>query len=228
MIDLKNLNKSFSQGERSIEVLKNLSLNLGSGETLAVLGQSGSGKSTLLSLLAGIDRPDSGEIILEGQNLALLTEKELTRLRSKKIGIIFQQFHLLPHLSALENVTLPLEILDDHKDFKKNVEEATKCLEEVGLKHRLDHFPSQLSGGEKQRVAIARSLIIGPDLILADEPSGSLDEKTGGQVMELIFSLVKSKGKSMILVTHNKALAKSCDRTLMLEGGKLHALEVGP
>lgn len=222
MLTINGLGKSFVQGERSIEVLKNLSLELHQGETLAILGQSGSGKSTLLSLLAGIDRPDQGDMILEGSRLNDLSEDELTTLRSKKIGIIFQQFHLLPHLSALENVSLPLEILG--KDGKGPAQSALK---DVGLDHREGHFPNQLSGGEKQRVAIARSMVVEPDLLLADEPSGSLDEGTGDQVMDLIFNLVKKKGKALILVTHNRQLAERCDRTLVLEGGKLHALENG-
>lgn len=222
MLTINGLGKSFVQGERSIEVLKDLSLELNQGETLAILGQSGSGKSTLLSLLAGIDRPDQGDMILEGSRLNDLSEDELTTLRSKKIGIIFQQFHLLPHLSALENVSLPLEILG-----KEGKGQAKTALKDVGLDHREGHFPNQLSGGEKQRVAIARSMVVEPDLLLADEPSGSLDEGTGDQVMDLIFNLVKKKGKALILVTHNRQLAERCDRTLVLEGGKLHALENG-
>jgi putative ABC transport system ATP-binding protein len=222
MLNISGLSKSFVQGDRSINVLKDLSMELYPGETLAILGQSGSGKSTLLSLLAGIDRPDQGDMFLEGIKLNELSENDLTQLRSKKIGIIFQQFHLLPHLSALENVSLPLEILG-----KEEAGKAESALKDVGLDHRMDHFPNQLSGGEKQRVAIARSMVIEPDLLLADEPSGSLDEGTGDQVMELIFNLVRKKGKSLILVTHNKQLALQCDRTLVLEGGKLNALENG-
>lgn len=222
MLNITGLSKSFVQGDRSINVLKDLSMELHPGETLAILGQSGSGKSTLLSLLAGIDRPDQGDMFLEGIKLNELSENDLTQLRSKKIGIIFQQFHLLPHLSALENVSLPLEILR-----KEGPGKAESALKDVGLEHRMDHFPNQLSGGEKQRVAIARSMVIEPDLLLADEPSGSLDEGTGDQVMELIFNLVRKKGKSLILVTHNKQLALQCDRTLVLEGGKLNALENG-
>lgn len=219
MLEIQGLEKSFLQGEKTIHVLKDLNLSLKKGETLAILGQSGSGKSTLLSLLAGIDRPDHGKMILESVDLTDLSEAELAKLRSQKIGIIFQQFHLLPHLSALENVSLPLEILKRSDENK-----AKQALIDVGLGHRMDHFPNQLSGGEKQRVAIARSMVIEPDLLLADEPSGSLDEGTGDQVMDLIFDLVKKKDKALILVTHNKFLAKKCERTLTLEGGSLHAL----
>ena len=161
-------------------------------------------------------------MLFEEMELRSLSERELTRLRSQKIGIIFQQFHLLPHLSAQENVSLVLEILGC-KDLKS----VCGVLKDVGLEGRMDHFPAQLSGGEKQRVAIARSMVMGPDLLLADEPSGSLDEETGNQVMDLIFKLVEEKKKSLILVTHNKVLATRCQRVLSLEGGKLHALENG-
>ncbi len=222
MLKIQGLCKSFFQGERSIEVLKDLDLQLNKGETLAILGQSGSGKSTLLSLLAGIDRSDKGKMVFEGIDLATLSEQDLTRLRSQKIGIIFQQFHLLSHLSAWENTSLALEILG-----QEDREKTRSILKDVSLEHRMDHFPSQLSGGEKQRVAIARSMVIEPDLLLADEPSGSLDEKTGNQVMELIFDLVEKENKALILVTHNKALASRCERVLVLEGGKLHAVENG-
>ncbi len=217
MLHIENLSKSFTQGGKQIEVLKGLGLKVEKGEKVAILGQSGSGKSTLLSLLAGIDRPDSGSMSFEGQNLEGLEERELTKLRSQKIGIIFQQFHLLPHLNALENVSLPLEI-----QGQTDIGRAKKALEDVGLGHRMDHFPSQLSGGEKQRVAIARSMVIEPDLLLADEPSGSLDEGTGDSVMDLIFSLVDQKNKALILVTHNKLLAEKCEKIYTLEHGSLH------
>lgn len=217
MLEINGLNKSFTQGQKTIDVLKELSLVVEKGEKVAILGQSGSGKSTLLSLLAGIDRPDKGSMNFEGHELQSLNEKELTKLRSEKIGIIFQQFHLLPHLNALENVSLPLEIKGLPEDDR-----AKKALEDVGLGHRLDHFPSQLSGGEKQRVAIARSMVIEPDLLLADEPSGSLDEDTGDSVMDLIFELVDKKNKALILVTHNRALAEKCQKIYRLEHGALH------
>lgn len=217
MLELRNIGKSFMQGEREISVLKGLSLKVEKGERVAILGQSGSGKSTLLSLLSGIDRPDTGEILFEGERVDQMSETEVTRLRSQKIGIIFQQFHLLPHLTALENTQLPLEILG-----KSAMAPAKEALKDVGLDHRFDHFPNQLSGGEKQRVAIARSLVIKPQLLLADEPSGSLDEKTGQTVMEMIFSLAKEEGHALILVTHNEDLAKSCERIYRLEGGLLH------
>lgn len=217
ILNVDSLQKSYQQGVKKIEVIKNLSLSLDKGRTLAILGQSGSGKSTLLSLLSGLDQPDSGSVTLDGTNLTQMSEEELTQLRAKKIGIIFQNFHLLPHLSALENVALSLEILKLDNPF----ESASKWIERVGLGERKDHFPDQLSGGEKQRVAIARALAINPDVILADEPSGSLDEDTGNKVMDLIFGLVKEEQSTLILVTHNKELAKNCERTVHLVGGKL-------
>lgn len=217
ILDVQNLNKAYSQGTKSLEIINDLNLSLEKGKTLAILGQSGSGKSTLLSLLSGLDQPDSGKIVLDGLNLGSLGESELTDLRAKKIGIVFQNFHLLPHLSALENVALSLEILKIDNPF----EVAKSWLSRVGLGDREDHFPDQLSGGEKQRVAIARALAISPDLILADEPSGSLDEETGDKVMELIFGLVREENSTLILVTHNKELAKNCERTVQLVGGKL-------
>ncbi len=218
MLKIENLKKSFTQGDRNIEVLKGLNLNLDPGVTAAVLGTSGSGKSTLLSLLAGIDIPDSGTMNFQGTDLAKLSEQERTKLRGEKIGIIFQQFHLIPHLSALENVCLPLEILASGDD---PIVKGKKILEDVGLAHRLDHFPGQLSGGEKQRVAIARAMVMEPELLLADEPSGSLDEETGENVMKLIFSMVEQRGTSLILVTHDERLAKTCDRIHRLQNGAL-------
>ncbi len=217
ILNVQKLKKSYSQGLNKLEIINDLNLELEKGSTLAILGQSGSGKSTLLSLLSGLDQPDDGKIILDGMDLGRLGESELTDLRAKKIGIIFQNFHLLPHLSALENVALSLEILKMDKPF----EVAKKWLSRVGLSSREDHFPDQLSGGEKQRVAIARALSISPDLILADEPSGSLDEETGDKVMDLIFGLVREENSTLILVTHNKELAKNCEKTVHLNGGKL-------
>lgn len=217
LLKIHGLSKSFTQGENHIQILQDLSFELLGGKTAAILGKSGSGKSTLLSLLAGLDRPDSGSISFSGQDICSMQEEEVTKLRNGKIGIIFQQFHLISHLTALENVLLPLEIQGQNVDFEK----AKHYMERVGLSHRLDHLPSQLSGGEKQRVAIARSLIIKPDLLLADEPSGSLDDKTGDDVMNLIFELVNEEDTGLVLVTHNQNLAKRCDQLWSLAGGGL-------
>lgn len=221
MLELNGIVKSYYQGKNEVKVLKGLDLSLSKGESLAILGQSGSGKSTLLSLLCGLDQPDKGSLTLNGVNFKSLSEDELTVLRSKKIGIIFQNFHLLPHLSALENVSLPQEVLGD----RNAKTQAAELLQKVGLADRLNHFPGQLSGGEKQRVAIARALSIGPELILADEPSGSLDEKTGEAIMKLMFDLIKERESSLILVTHNIELAKSCQKVMNLQNGKLSELE---
>ncbi|OGH01655.1 MAG: ABC transporter ATP-binding protein [Candidatus Lambdaproteobacteria bacterium RIFOXYD1_FULL_56_27] len=202
----------------AVQVLSNLNLSLDQGKTLAILGQSGSGKSTLLSLIAGLDRPDRGQVILDGQDLGGLGEKALSSYRASKLGIVFQQFHLLPHLSALENVSLPLELMGK----PQAVEAAREQLAQVGLTHRLQHFPSQLSGGECQRVAIARALAVRPKLLLADEPTGNLDEKTGQSLSDLFFSLVEQQQMTLLLVTHNQELAKRCERSLFLFEGALH------
>lgn len=217
ILNVQAINKSFSQGPKTIHILKDLSLKVEKGQSIAVLGKSGSGKSTFLSLMSGLDRADSGEILFDGTDLCGLNEQQLTQLRARRIGIIFQQFHLLSHLTTLENVALPLEIAQDPEAFSK----AQTALEQVGLGDRLSHLPGKLSGGEKQRVAIARAMVIAPELLLADEPSGSLDETTGAQVMELIFDLVKNKRMSMILVTHSEELAKRCDYIYRLDHGQL-------
>ncbi|MFL2913113.1 MAG: ABC transporter ATP-binding protein [Opitutales bacterium] len=216
IISLNKISKTYFQGSQRIEVLSQLSLQVESNKSVAILGQSGSGKSTLLTLLAGLDHPDFGEVSIDGQNLAQLSQDELSRFRSKTMGIVFQQYHLMNNLTALENVGIPLE-LQKVSHYETAAREALKM---VGLSHRLAHFPSQLSGGECQRVAIARAIVSEPKIILADEPSGNLDDKTGEEVMSLLFRLCQDRGQTLILVTHNHELAKSCDRTLMLKGGK--------
>ena len=217
IISLSKVSKVFSQGTHRVEVLNQLDLKVETADCIAILGKSGSGKSTLLSLLAGLDYADFGTICVDGQDLKKLNQDELSRFRSKKMGIVFQQYHLMSNLSALENVGIPLE-LQNQNHFEKAACEALKM---VGLAHRLSHFPSELSGGECQRVAIARAIVSEPNLILADEPSGNLDDKTGNEVMELLFRLCRDRGQTLILVTHNQDLAARCDRTLVLQGGKL-------
>ncbi len=192
-------------------------LEVSEGETVAIVGQSGSGKSTLLSLLAGLDRPTRGQVRIAGQDIAALSEDELTAFRARHLSIVFQQFHLMSFLSALENVSLPLEIAAE----TGSLGQARRTLEAVGLAHRLEHLPSQLSGGEKQRVAIARAMVTRPKILLADEPSGNLDSETGAQVMETLFNQVRSSRMAMVLVTHNDELASRCDRKLRLVNGKL-------
>lgn len=221
LLCLKKVTKSFHQGSQRIEVLNKLELTLEKGEIVSILGQSGSGKSTLLSLLAGLDHPDLGTIEVNGENLANLSQDELSKFRSENLGIVFQRYHLMSNLTALENVGLPLE-LQGNKDFGGP---ARKALNYVGLSNRVSHFPSQLSGGECQRVALARAMVSEPSLILADEPSGNLDQKTGKEIMDLLFKMCRGRGQSLILVTHNNELAKQSDRTLMLSEGRLKRVQ---
>ena len=217
IISLNKISKTYFQGTQRIEVLYGLDLDVKSSEAVAILGQSGTGKSTLLSLLAGLDIPDFGTVEVNKQDLSKLSQDKLSQFRAKNLGVIFQQYHLMSNLTALENVGIPLE-LQKVNDFQSAALEALKM---VGLSHRISHFPSQLSGGECQRVAIARAIVGKPKLILADEPSGNLDDKTGKEVMDLLFKLCKEREQTLILVTHNHDLAQNCDRTLVLKDGKL-------
>jgi len=216
ILEIRGLYKSFPHsGTGQIEVLKNLNLEVQEGETVAVVGQSGSGKSTLLSLLAGLDRQTYGSLRLRGQQISEMSEAKLTQFRAENIGIIFQQFYLMPHLTALENVSLPLEMFG-HEDSQFRAQEA---LQHVGLAERENHFPHQLSGGESQRVSIARAVVIRPSILLADEPTGNLDNATGVQVANLLFDLVNTTGMTLLLVTHNIELAQRCSRQLTLYSG---------
>ena len=217
LISLEKISKTFFQGTQRIEVLNLLNLKVQPGESIAVLGKSGSGKSTLLSILAGLDHPEFGHISINGQDLSALSQNELSQFRAQNLGIVFQQYHLMNNLTTLENVSLPLE-LQKADGYESRSREA---LEQVGLSHRLTHFPTQLSGGECQRVAIARAIVSQPPIILADEPSGNLDDKTGKEVMDLLFRLCNKRQQTLILVTHNQELASHCDRTLILKNGKL-------
>lgn len=218
LLEAVSVNKTFAQpGKGRLKVLDNVNLSLTRGQTASIVGHSGSGKTTLLSLIAGLDRPDSGRIMLAGADLNGMSQNRLARYRAGKIGIIFQQFHLMPHLTARENISLPLEI----QKAGAIPERTETVLAQVGLRDRQDHLPGQLSGGECQRVAIARALVVKPDLILADEPTGNLDAKTGNSVARLLFDLVEKEEKSMILVTHNPELAARCHRVNRLEKGRL-------
>ncbi|MDX9840166.1 MAG: ABC transporter ATP-binding protein [Desulfobulbus sp.] len=218
LLQVDNLRKSYAQPDGGpLQVLDGAAFVLAAGETLAITGQSGSGKSTLMALLAGLDRPDSGRILVAGRDLALMDEAELTRFRAGHIGIVFQQFHLMPHLSAEENVSLPLELLGRPCP----PEAIDTLLERVGLGARRRHLPGQLSGGECQRVAIARALAVAPDLLLADEPTGNLDVATGRSVADLLFQLAERERMTMIVVTHNEELAERCTRRLRLARGQL-------
>jgi putative ABC transport system ATP-binding protein len=216
-LTVSHIKKSFYQGQDQIQVLQDVSFELPEGKLISIIGQSGSGKSTLLSLLAGLESADSGSINLTQQNLSKMNEKQRTQFRAKNISIVFQQYHLMPHLTALENVMLPLEILK--KENAKS--QALAMLTELGLDHRANHLPSQMSGGECQRVAIARALVVRPKLLLADEPSGNLDVKTGDKVMDVFFKVVKKFNITTVLVTHSPELAARCDSTWQLESGLL-------
>lgn len=217
MMKVQKLRKSFGQGESRVEVLKGIDLEIRKGETVALVGKSGSGKSTLLSLMAGLDRPDEGQIIIQDQDITLMNESEMTNFRAQNMGIVFQQFHLVSTLTALENVLLPLELLKRDNAM----ETAKSLLESVGLGHRSSHLPSEMSGGECQRVAIARALSTRPAVLFADEPSGNLDEETGNKVMDLLFKMVSETNTTLVLVTHDPDLAKSCERVIHLEHGSL-------
>lgn len=214
---LKDLRKSFLQGDTEIKVLNGVNAEIKEGQIVAIVGQSGSGKSTLLSLLAGLEKADSGEIRVDGTDIAALSESQITNFRARNISIVFQQYHLVSHLTALENVQLPLEILGRPDAEQK----SRKLLEDMGLSHRISHFSNQMSGGESQRVAIARALVVEPKILLADEPSGNLDIHTGEKVMEIFFAMAKKQKMTTILVTHSEALAKRCERILRLEEGRL-------
>ena len=216
LLEINQLYKSFPQaGHGQIDVLKNINLEIHEGETVAVVGQSGSGKSTLLSLMAGLDRQTAGSLRLRDNEISEMSEVKLTQFRAENIGIIFQQFYLMPHLTALENVSLPLEMFG-YEDYLNRAKEA---LEQVGLSDREQHFPHQLSGGESQRVAIARAVVARPSILLADEPTGNLDNETGVQVANLLFDLVRTTGMTMLLVTHNTEMANRCSRQLTLQFG---------
>ncbi len=213
LLNATGLSKSYGQ----THVLSSLDIGIEEGRSLAVLGQSGSGKTTLLSILAGLEAPDTGNVRFHELDLYALPPDELTRARGRYMGIIFQEYHLVPSLTALENVALPLEITHDKHVHTRSHE----LLERVGLSHREDHYPHQLSGGEQQRVAIARALAASPKLLFADEPTGSLDEETAAGVEDLIFSLIRERGLTALIITHNQELSARCDQTLRLHLGRL-------
>ncbi len=215
ILKTSNLLKTFTQGSSQIHAVNNVNLNIKPGETIAITGKSGSGKTTLLSLLTGLDSATSGEIDILGCKITKMSEKELGSFRADNIGIVFQQFHLMPHLTALENVSLALEIAGANNIAEK----ATLALETVGLKERINHLPSELSGGENQRVAIARAIVNNPKILFADEPSGNLDNVTGETVMNLLFDLTKKNNMTLILVTHDQQLALRCDRQINIING---------
>ncbi len=217
IIVVKGLGKTVSLGQESLTILEGIDLQVNTGETLALVGASGSGKSTLLGLLAGLDLPSEGDIEIHGQSLVQLDEEGRARLRAEQVGFIFQSFLLLPTLSALENVMLPAELRGETRCEPR----ARELLAAVGLSERLHHLPPRLSGGEQQRVAIARAFMTRPSLLLADEPTGNLDSKTGETVIELLFQLNREYGTTLVVVTHDHDLAQRCQRQLVMVAGRL-------
>ncbi|MDB4184192.1 ABC transporter ATP-binding protein [Alphaproteobacteria bacterium] len=217
LITLNNIQLQYQNGSEVTEVIKGITLAIKKQETLAIIGKSGSGKTSLIMLLAGLEKPTSGSIVFENQTISNFNEEGLSDFRQKNIGIIFQSFYLIPNYTALENVALTLEI-----NLQKNaIELAKDILINLGLEHRLQHYPSQLSGGEQQRVAIARAVINKPSIILADEPTGNLDDENSVLISDTLFDVVKSFGSSLCLVTHDKELAQRCDRQIIIQDGKI-------
>jgi len=217
ILSVVSVSKKVTSSESELTLISDINFSVASGESVAVVGASGAGKSTLLGILAGLDTPSSGEVMLAGKSLFNLNEDARAQLRGEWIGFVFQSFQLLPSLTALENVMLPLELMG----MKQAKVLASDVLERVGLAARLHHYPRQLSGGEQQRVAIARAFAPQPKLLLADEPTGNLDSRTGEYVINLLFELNREKGTTLILVTHDNALAQRCDRILTLDAGQL-------
>jgi putative ABC transport system ATP-binding protein len=217
VLEAVELRKEVSSPEGTLTILKDVSFRIMSGESVAVVGPSGAGKSTLLALLAGLDLPTDGHVVLNGSNLSTLDEDGRARLRADSVGFVFQSFHLVPSLNALENVMLPLE-LAGHPNARDS---ARDIIEKVGLKERWSHYPAQLSGGEKQRVAVARAFAAAPAVLFADEPTGNLDSRTGANIMSLMFELNRNSATTLVLVTHDMNLAEQCDRVLELDAGRL-------
>lgn len=217
VLEASHLSKQVSSPEGTLTILSDVSFQIYAGESVAVVGPSGAGKSTLLALLAGLDLPSSGHVLLNDRNLSSLDEDGRAGVRAESVGFVFQSFHLVPSLNALENVMLPLE-LAGHRDARTL---ARKIIDQVGLKDRWSHYPSQLSGGEKQRVAIARAFATEPAVLFADEPTGNLDSRTGANIMELMFELNHRSSTTLVLVTHDTDLAERCDRVISLDGGRL-------
>jgi len=222
-VEAVQLSKHISSGDSTLRILTDLTLQVTAGERLAIVGSSGSGKSTLLGLLAGLDSPTSGKVLINSEDIGLLDEDGRAAVRGRSMGFVFQSFQLLPSLTALENVMLPLQLAgnDNARDI------ALAALTRVGLDQRLKHYPRQLSGGEQQRVAIARAFAPNPSILFADEPTGNLDAVTGQKIIELLFELNEEAGTTLILVTHDAVLAARCQRVLRLQSGQLHAEEAG-
>lgn len=217
LLRARSLTKEVTSPEGPLTILDDVNFAVARGESAAIVGPSGAGKSTLLALLAGLDEPSAGQVWLNGIELTALDEDGRASVRSREVGFVFQSFHLLPSLTALENVLLPLEL----KAVGHARQRATEALAEVGLEHRLQHYPRQLSGGEKQRVAIARAFVSGPSLLFADEPTGNLDNNTGARILSLLFDLNAAAGTTLVLVTHDLDAAGRCNRVIELAGGRI-------
>jgi putative ABC transport system ATP-binding protein len=220
-VELTGVNIHLGRGPARVHVLRGIDLKIKRGEAVGLVGPSGSGKSTLLMVLAGLERPDSGSVLVEGNDLAKLDEDQLARFRGARIGIVFQSFHLIPTMTALENVAMPLELQGAPDAFARAREE----LAAVGLADRTSHYPAQLSGGEQQRVALARAIASNPAILVADEPTGNLDDATGIAIIDLIFELKRARGTTLVLVTHDPALAARCDRVVRMRSGRVETAE---
>jgi len=220
-IEVKNLEKTYLSDEVKTEVLKDINFSIDKGEFVAIMGPSGSGKSTLLHMLGFLDKPTSGKYLFEGKTIDDYSDDELAKIRNKRMGFVFQSFNLLPRTTVLDNVRLPLVYSDIEESLWDNL--ALKAIEEVGILHRKDFRPSQLSGGEQQRAAIARALVVNPGVIFADEPTGNLDSKTGQQIIEILMKLNQEKGHTIILITHEKEIADSAKRIIHLKDGRIES-----
>jgi len=217
ILEAQGVEKVVTLGQETIRILEPINLAIKAGQSLAIVGESGSGKSTLLGLLAGLDQPSAGSIVLAGHTLTDLDEDQRASVRAQYVGFVFQSFQLMPNLTALENVMLPLELLDEEKPQQR----ATEMLHHVGLSHRLKHYPKQLSGGEQQRVAVARAFVTRPALLFADEPTGNLDRATGSRIADLLFQLNEENNTTLILVTHDPGLAARCELEITIDGGRV-------
>ena len=219
VIEMKDVSLTLGEGASSVHVLKGITLDIAAGETAGIVGPSGSGKSTLLMVLAGLERIDAGQIRIAGEDLTAMSEDQLAAFRGRNVGIVFQSFHLIPNMTALENVAVPLELAGRDDAFAI----AERELAEVGLKDRLTHYPGELSGGEQQRVAIARALAPSPRLLIADEPTGNLDQTTGRQIADMLFAKAGVRDMTLMLVTHDPALAARCSRQIAIRSGRIES-----